>query len=269
MKDTISVTGIEAHGYIGVYAKEKKVGQKFIVDFTLHFGSIGATDRLDDTVDYSKAAQRVKSYIESAECDLIETAAADIARMLIRENGVTGVSVTVHKPEAPIGFKFSDVSVTCNLLWQDVCLGLGSNIGDKRAHLDYAVAKLKECEHCKDLTVSDYYVTSPYGVVDQDDFVNACVRLHTYLTPLELLDMCLAIEKERGRERTLRWGPRTLDIDILLYGREVISSPSLTVPHPDMDRRRFVLEPLSDIAGDFIHPLIGKSIRRMSEELKD
>ena len=130
-----------------------------------------------------RAAAYIKSYIESARCDLIETAATDIARKLVKERGVDGVSVTVHKPEAPIGFPFGDVSVTSNLVWSDVCLGLGSNMGDKRAHLDYAVDRLNACEHCRDVTVSQYYDTPPYGVTEQDDFLNACVRMYTYLTP--------------------------------------------------------------------------------------
>ena len=269
MKDRISVSGIKAHGYIGVYDEEKRDGQEFVVDFTLCLDALKSSDRLEDTIDYSKAAAYIKSYIESARCDLIETAATDIARKLVKERGVDGVSVTVHKPEAPIGFPFGDVSVTSNLVWSDVCLGLGSNMGDKRAHIDYAVDRLNACEHCRDVTVSQYYDTPPYGVTEQDDFLKACVRMYTYLTPAQLLDMCLEIERERGRERSLRWGPRTLDIDVLLYGQEVISTPDLTIPHVDMDRRKFVLQPLSDIAGDVIHPLTGKSIRRMLEEIED
>ncbi|MDE5618651.1 MAG: 2-amino-4-hydroxy-6-hydroxymethyldihydropteridine diphosphokinase [Clostridia bacterium] len=266
---TIKVTGIKAYGHIGVYDEEKRDGQPFVVDFTLYKDTLDAGDRLEATIDYSAAARIVKSYVEETKCDLIESVAYALACKLLNSyECLKGVSVTVHKPCAPLGMEFDDVSVSAELFWHDVCLGLGSNMGDRRANLDYAANYFKSSLAFKGVRVSDYLETKPYGGVEQNDFLNACVRAYTYLTPMQLLNECMLVEKERGRKRTLHWGPRTLDIDILLYDSLVISAPELTLPHSDMCNRMFVLQPLSQIAGDIIHPIAHKSINVLKSELE-
>lgn len=267
--NTINVKGIKAYGYIGVYDEEKRKGQPFIVDFTLYKDTLDAKDRLNDTIDYSKAAGLVKSYVEEARCDLIESVAYTLACKLLNiYDSLNGVCVTMHKPRAPLGMEFEDVCVCAELFWHDVCIGLGSNMGDRRENLDYAVDYFKGCPSFKQVKVSDYIETKPYGGVEQDDFLNACVRAYTYLSPEQLLQECMKIEMARGRERTVRWGPRTLDVDILLYDMLVMSTPLLTIPHDDMCNRTFVLRPLSQIAGDVIHPVKRKSINSLMSELE-
>ncbi len=107
--------------------------------------------------------------------------------------------------------------------------------------------------------ISPVYETLPVGGPDQPVFFNAAVEVETALDPLSLLRMCCAIETDMGRERNVRWGPRTIDIDILLYDRQILAGEELTIPHPLMQVRAFVMHPLADIAPDIVHPVIGKT----------
>jgi 2-amino-4-hydroxy-6-hydroxymethyldihydropteridine diphosphokinase len=143
-----------------------------------------------------------------------------------------------------------------------VYLGLGSNIGDREANLRAAI-DLLPANRIEVLRVSPVYETEPVDYTDQRWFLNLVVEASTTLLPLQLLGRTSRIERELGRVRTIAKGPRTIDIDILLYGRAVIRSPKLEVPHPRMGDRRFVLAPLADLAPDLRHPATGQSIRRM------
>jgi 2-amino-4-hydroxy-6-hydroxymethyldihydropteridine diphosphokinase len=122
-------------------------------------------------------------------------------------------------------------------------VGLGANLGDREATIRAALAELPGL-----VAVSELRETDPVGVVDQPAFLNGAAALDTDLSPRELLDALLSIERELGRERRERWGPRTIDLDLLLYGEERIDEPGLTVPHPRLHERRFALEPLAELA---------------------
>ena len=126
-------------------------------------------------------------------------------------------------------------------------LGLGSNLGDRRAHLRAAVAALPDV-----VAVSDVYETDPVGGPDQDPYLNLVVELDTALTPRQLLDLAHELEAAAARVRTVRWGPRTLDVDVLLVGDLTVDDPDLVVPHPRMFERAFVLIPLSDLAPELV-----------------
>ena len=132
-------------------------------------------------------------------------------------------------------------------------VGLGSNLGDRERNLHEAVERLTEIGL---VGVSAFRDTDPVGVVEQPNFLNAVAELSSDLSPRELLDRLLQIERELGRDRTKkeRWGPRTIDLDLLLYGDEVVDEPGLTVPHPRLAERRFVLEPLHELAPDLVLP---------------
>jgi len=145
-------------------------------------------------------------------------------------------------------------------------LGLGSNIGDRKANLARAVAMLAAHPQIEVVKVSGARETAPVGYAEQPDFLNAVARVETTLRPRELLDAILAIEAEMGRERTIRWGPRVIDIDILLYDSEQVDEPGLQIPHPRMMERQFVLEPLAEIAPDLVLPN-GRTARQASCEL--
>ena len=126
-------------------------------------------------------------------------------------------------------------------------LSLGSNLGDREGNLNKAVEELAKHPKIKVAQVSSFIETAPVGCTDQPDFVNAAVRIETTLTPRELLAAVLNIEKSEGRVRTIRWGPRVIDIDILIYGDETIDEEDLKIPHPRMMERDFVLKPLAEI----------------------
>ncbi|WP_244314428.1 2-amino-4-hydroxy-6-hydroxymethyldihydropteridine diphosphokinase [Pannonibacter tanglangensis] len=126
-------------------------------------------------------------------------------------------------------------------------LGLGSNMGDPKQNLAVAVARLDALPGLRVVDVSPAYRTPPWGPVPQDDYRNICLVVETSLSPVELLRACLAVEKDMGRVRDVRWGPRLIDIDVLLYDRVRLDHPELTLPHPRMAERAFVLVPLADI----------------------
>ena len=130
-------------------------------------------------------------------------------------------------------------------------LSLGSNLGDKRANIAQAIAAL-ERNGVTVLARSADYLTKPWGPVEQDRFVNACVMAETKLAPAALLSLCLQIEQELGRIREVKWGPRIIDIDVLTYDDLEINEPDLTLPHPHMLERLFVLVPLAEIAPDLV-----------------
>ncbi len=132
-------------------------------------------------------------------------------------------------------------------------VGLGANLGDREATIRAALAELPGL-----VAVSELRETDPVGVVDQPAFLNGAAALETELSARELLDALLAIERELGRERRERWGPRTIDLDLLLYGDERIDEPGLTVPHPRLHERRFALEPLADLDRELVIPGRGR-----------
>ncbi len=145
-------------------------------------------------------------------------------------------------------------------------LGLGSNVGNRRGHLAHALRRL---DAATTLTgVSPVYETAPVGYTDQGPFLNLVVRLETGMEPGTLLELVRAIERERGRERTFRNAPRTLDIDILLYGDRTVDRPGLTIPHPRMHERAFVLVPLLALAPEVADPRTGRRLAGVLEELE-
>ncbi|MCV0429344.1 MAG: 2-amino-4-hydroxy-6-hydroxymethyldihydropteridine diphosphokinase [Roseibium sp.] len=129
-------------------------------------------------------------------------------------------------------------------------LGLGSNLGDRKANLDGALRRLEQSEGITLVARSSDYETPPWGPVPQDDYLNICTVVDTTLAPHDLLKRCLEIENELGRVRDVRWGPRTIDIDVLIYGSEKIEDDALELPHPRMRDRAFVLIPLAEIWPD-------------------
>lgn len=129
-------------------------------------------------------------------------------------------------------------------------LAIGSNLGDKRENMRTAVLMLEESRACRIVAYSSLYATKPVGIEDQPDFLNAVVGVDTALSPRELLKLCLEIEERMGRKRTIRWGPRVIDIDVLTYDDLDLSEDDLAIPHPRMLERAFVLVPLAEIAPD-------------------
>ena len=146
-------------------------------------------------------------------------------------------------------------------------IGLGSNLGDREAHLHAALAALRRAPGIAVRNVSRFIETAPQGGPPQRRFLNAAAELHVTMSARELLARLLDIESGRGRTRLERWGPRTLDLDLLLYDDETISEPDLQVPHPRMHERLFVLRPLAEIAPGALHPVMGASVGDLLDAL--
>ena len=132
----------------------------------------------------------------------------------------------------------------------EAAIGLGGNVGDKRANLDRAVERLAAVPGVRVVARSGYYRTEPWGITEQDWFLNACLVVETTLSPADLLAACLAVETSLGRRRAERWGPRIIDLDILTFGGRTIDEPGLEVPHPRLMERAFVLAPLAELRPD-------------------
>ena len=150
----------------------------------------------------------------------------------------------------------------------DVFLLLGSNLGDRQSFLQRAIDHI-ESEIAPIIEQSSVYETQSWGKSDLPDYLNKVIKLNTGLSAQEVLKRILSIEKGLGREREVKWGSRTIDIDILFYENNVIDEPDLKVPHPELHNRMFTLAPLSEIAPDFIHPILNKSVFELKNKLKD
>lgn len=149
--------------------------------------------------------------------------------------------------------------------YEEVFLGLGSNVGDRKAHVCAAVKALRAHDQINVVHESTVIETEPLGEIEQSAFLNQVLQIETELEPAQLLQYCLAIEEAQGRVREEKWGPRTLDIDILFYGSSVVEGNALRVPHPELHLREFVVGPLAEIAPDFVHPI---NMKNMQELLK-
>lgn len=148
-----------------------------------------------------------------------------------------------------------------------VFIAIGSNLGDREENIIDAI-NLLIANGVDVKNISSIIETKPYGNVKQPDFLNCVVDAYTALPPRMLLETLKAIEKQLGRTRTIHWGPRTIDLDIIFYDELVIDTPDLKIPHPDMQNRIFVLEPLNQLAPNFVHPVLNKTVRELLVELR-
>ncbi len=266
----IFIEGLEVFGHHGVYEEEKQNGQLFIVDCIMQvdYAKASATDALEHTVNYAEVALFIGDYFKSTRHDLLETVAEELATsILLMFPAISELKLKINKPNAPIPMEFAGVGVSLTKGWTKVAIALGSNMGDSQAYLKGAIDAIEANELIRGLTVSDFMETTPYGYVDQDNFLNAAATFETILSPEALLEFLHSLEAEANRQREIHWGPRTLDLDIILYEQEVIDRPQLTIPHMDMANRSFVLDPLNQIAPGMLHPVLSRTVRQLWEEL--
>ncbi len=269
--DCIQIRQLEIFAYHGCKEEEKRKGQKFYVDADLYtdIQTPGNTDDLNDTVNYSKVCKFICRFMTENRFDLIEAVAEQTTKALLKEfPKIKEIAFTINKPNAPIKLSFGNVAVSVHRKWHKAYLGIGSNIGDKENFLNQAIDSLYDDDNCRVLLVSNFVETIPYGPVVQDNFLNGCVEIETLYSPEELLCVVHNIEAEAGRTREIHWGPRTLDIDILLYDDWIVDKENLKIPHVEMHKRLFVLEPLNQISPYAIHPVYKKTVQCMLEELK-
>jgi dihydroneopterin aldolase/2-amino-4-hydroxy-6-hydroxymethyldihydropteridine diphosphokinase len=264
MLDRISIVGLRVHGNHGVLPEERTIGQDFVIDAVLWLdaSAAAAADDLTLTADYGAIADRLAGIVAGPPVLLIETLADRLAAACLADVIVEEAEVTVHKPQAPVQQPFADIAVTVRrsreMIGQarkqrqhtqdagaeqhPVVLSLGSNIGDRLASLqlgvDILVAGGLACP-----VVSSVYETFPVGGPAQDDYLNAVLLAVTNRPALGVLSLAAAAEAAAGRVRTVRFGPRTLDVDVIAYGAETSDEAVLTLPHPRAHERAFVLAP--------------------------
>lgn len=279
--DAITLTGLTVYGYHGVFDFERREGQNFIVDVTLHTDTraAAASDALIDTADYGTLAEDIAAIIAGEPLNLIETLAERIAEHCLTV--AARATVTVHKPAAPVPAAFDDVSVTitrpapeapagwlpdtapeapgayAETAGLQAVLGLGANLGQPLEALRAALSALHTHPDISVDAASTAFATKPVGGIDQPDFTNAVAIVTTGLSPLQLLGVCQGIELAHGRTRELRWGPRTLDIDLIRCSRPgalddaaaeiTCETGQLVLPHPRAAERAFVLAPWAQL----------------------
>lgn len=271
-QDEIRIRGLRVYAHHGVFPEETRLGQTFVVNATLFMSTRkgGLADSLEQTISYADVCQFLTEYLQQNTWKLLEVAAEHTCReMLLRFPLLREVELELEKPSAPIPLPFDTVSVCIRRSWHRAFVALGSNIGDRQGYLDGAVQALKADSFIRVKQVSTYYVTTPYGGVEQADFLNGALELETLYTPEELLEVLHTIEQAAKRERLVHWGPRTLDLDILLYDDLVQDDSLLTIPHPDMQNRDFVLKPMAELAPQVFHPVFRKTMGQLLEALPE
>lgn len=266
--DQLIVKNLELFAYHGVHPEEKAMGQKFLLDAVLDvdLSLAGETDNLEYAVNYAKLCHDIQDVFGSVKDDLIERAATRIVHnILTHYPTITGVDLTLKKPWAPVHLPLEYPAVRIRRSWHQAYIALGSNMGDRKAMLDKAIALINDMPHTAVVRTSTFVETEPVGYVDQDPFINAVIEVRTWQTPTQLMDTLLDIETQLDRVRTIRWGPRTIDLDILYYDNLVTDDEHVLIPHPRMHERAFVLEPLNELAPNKLHPLLQKRTHELLE----
>lgn len=268
--DKITISNLEIYGFHGVHPEENVLGQKFLIDAILYLDirEAGLSDKLSSSVSYGDVIRLFNREMNRQKDQLIERACERLAKAVLCEFPlVEKLELTVKKPYAPVLNHIDYVAVTIERRWHKVYIGAGSNMGDKASYLDYAVKGICEDDNNRNFREAARIVTEPWGYKEQDEFLNTVFAFDTLYQPLELLDKLQDIEREAGRSREIHWGPRTLDLDILLYDKEIIEGERLIIPHPLMDKRLFVITPLCELHPYGIHPLTGERFCKIKENL--
>ncbi len=268
--DNIHIKDLELYCNHGVYPEETVLGQKFLFDVTLYTDTrpAGLTDDLEKSINYGEISHFIKDYMKEHTYKLLEAAAENLCRELLwNTKGLQRVQLEIKKPWAPVGLPLDTVSVEIDRSWHTVYVAVGANMGNTKETVQEAIEEVGNIRDTIVTKTSSLIVTKPYGVVDQDDFLNGVMEIRTLLTPFELLTALHEIENSHGRKRVLRWGPRTLDLDILLYDDLVLDTPDLNIPHIDMQNRDFVLDPMAEIAPYKMHPVLKKTMKQLKGEL--
>lgn len=247
----IFIEGLKVVCCHGVNDFEKVEPQPFVFDarLSLDFSAAYACDDVEKTVSYAKVCKLITAVASENTYNLIETLAAECAmRILEGFPLLKAAHITVRKPEAPVNADFVSVGVTVGLSRERVYLSLGSNMGDREGYIKRALALLNGERGIEVKKVSSVIASAPYGGVAKGEFLNCVAEISCILPPAALLERIHEIEEKCGRVRAERWGDRTLDIDIVLFGDMNICEDDLIVPHPDFRSRPFVTEPLKEIA---------------------
>lgn len=256
--DQLIIKDLELFGFHGVNPEEKEMGQKFIIDakIDVDLEAAGHSDHIDDAIHYGILCHELQQVFNHVKYDLIERGATVlIEHILFNYDAVTHVDLTLKKPWAPVHLPIKYPAVRLTRGWHTAFIAVGSNIGDRQATIEKALEMVSANPHTRLIKTSTLIETDPVGYEDQDPFMNGVFEIQTVLSPGRLMTLLLDIEKELKRERIIRWGPRTIDLDIIYYDDLVLDDEHTIIPHPRMHERLFVLEPLAEIAPYKVHPL--------------
>lgn len=268
--DFIKVTNMKVFAHHGVLEEEKRNGQDFYLNAKVYVDmrKVGLTDKLEDTINYDQICIFLAEVFAENVFDTIEAAAEyTVQEIIVNFPTIEAMELEVRKPHAPLTYVPEDISVTIYREWHTVYLSFGSNVGEPFGTINEAITMLKEPYAIRSVKRSDLFMTKPYGPVEQNDFVNGCLEMETYMDPEELVTYIHEIEDYFQRDRSIHWGPRPMDMDIIFFDEYVYNSKSLTIPHADMENRMFVLEPLSQLCPGKRHPVWGKTVEQMRKEL--
>jgi dihydroneopterin aldolase / 2-amino-4-hydroxy-6-hydroxymethyldihydropteridine diphosphokinase len=262
MRDRIDINGLTVTTVVGALPHEREIAQPLRIDLTLHVDlrDAGRSDELGDTVHYGLVTEHVADIVRENKDVLLERLADRIAEVVVGFDRVEGVDLTLTKLRPPIGEHVETTAVRISRTAADfdirprashrAIVALGSNLGDRNGHLRFALGELGGV-----VAQSQVFETEPVGGPDaQSAYLNMVAVLDTPLDPFAFLRRCQRIESAALRERTVAWGPRTLDVDVLFYDGVTVSSPELTIPHPLLAQRRFVLAPLAEVAPERCPP---------------
>ena len=270
--DEIRVKNLEVFCHHGVYKEENVLGQKFLVNIVskVDTRAAGKTDELELSVSYGDICRCVKKEMTKQNDKLLERVAERLAEcILLQFPLIKEVEIEVKKPWAPVLMHVDYTSVKIKRSWHKVYIGVGSNLGEREEYMKLAKEKVSALPDTKNFKSASIIETEPYGYTEQGKFLNTVYSIETLDTPAEFLDKLHQIENEAERKREIHWGPRTLDLDILLYDDLVTEDEEITIPHPELTKRLFVLEPLCELAPRGIHPLERRRYSDILEDLKE
>lgn len=264
--DCIEIRDLECYCHHGVLKEENILGQKFLVSTKLFVDTrrAGTTDNLEYSVNYADVAHDISNMMKEHTYQLIETVAEQLAWNLLQKYKIIKkIEIQLQKPWAPVMLPLDTISLTIHREWTKVYVGVGSNMGNREAYIKEAFRGIGEDIYCRDAYMSNVIETEPYGYTEQDSFLNAVIAFETLYSADELLEFLQRLEQKANRKREIHWGPRTLDLDILFFGNQIIQKEDLIIPHKEIPLRGFVLEPLNEIAPYFIHPVFGKTVNEL------
>lgn len=268
--DYIAIKNLEVFSKHDVFDEVNRFAKKYSINAKVYLDTkeAGIYDELDKTLDYSKVCHFMSAFMRGHNFNLLEAYADRLSTdLLIEYPLIQSIELEIRKLWAPIGLPIEEVSVSVERGWHKVFLSLGSNMADRERYLKEAMFYMENNETIRIKRESKIIETEPYGMVDQDKFLNSAIEISTLMSPMELLTYVKNLERMAGRIKTEHWGPRPLDIDILFYDDIVMDSEMLTIPHADLHNRAFVLDPMMEIAPYVRHPGLNKTIKEMREAL--
>ena len=268
--DKIYIKDLEVFANHGYFEEEKSLGQKFILtmEVDLDLSKAGNDDDLNNTVHYGILCDEIEKEFTRKSYDLIEKASEELIKFIMfKYDEIKTVRLELKKPWAPVKKHLDYVSIKMERTWHESIIAVGSNMGDKKKNILDAFNAINNSNHTKILEIANYYETEPWGYEAQDKFLNTAIKVKTILSPKKLMRYLLDVELEMKRERIIKYGPRTLDLDIIFYDDIVSYEKDIIIPHPRMEERIFVLDPLCDIVPYKVHPILNKRVVELRDNL--